>query len=83
VGEDERMIDPNHLFTVHHTYTGLGCAVCGLAPCEHPSFDWLVEGEKRIDPLDRSNAPCVVITGSTIRKWKNRDCRTREVVEHV
>lgn len=50
------MIDPNHLFTVHHTYTGKGCAMCGLAPCEHTSLDWMIEGEKKTDPLERTRA---------------------------
>jgi hypothetical protein len=50
------MIDPNHVYTVHDTYTGTGCAMCGLAPCEHTSFDWLINGKQVIDPLERTKA---------------------------
>lgn len=47
------MIDPKHLFTVHATYTGEGCAVCGRAPVDHESLDWLVAGVRTPDPLER------------------------------
>ena len=47
------MTDPKHLFTVHHTFTGKGCAICGLAPVDHESYDWMVEGERVTDPLER------------------------------
>lgn len=50
-------VDPAHLFTVHHTYTGAGCAMCGRAPVDHESYDWLVEGERRVDPLEREMQP--------------------------
>jgi hypothetical protein len=40
------VIDPNHLFTLHRTYTGKGCAMCGQAPVDHTSDDWLVDGVK-------------------------------------
>ena len=47
------MADLNHLFTVHVTYTGKGCAMCGLAPVDHTSDDWMVNGERVVDPLER------------------------------
>jgi hypothetical protein len=46
------VIDPNHLFTLHRTYTGKGCAMCGQAPVDHTSDDWLVDGVKTHDPLE-------------------------------
>jgi hypothetical protein len=47
------MIDPNHLFTLHHTYTGLGCAICGRGPEAHSAEQWLVNGEKKEPPKEK------------------------------
>lgn len=38
-----------HLYTLHHTYTGQGCAHCGKeadSP-EHTPGVWMVDGEKK------------------------------------
>jgi hypothetical protein len=41
-----RMID-NHSYTLHHTYTGEGCAMCGRFQEEHdPAHGKMVNGEK-------------------------------------
>lgn len=40
------MIDANHLYTLHHTYTGTGCAHCGKSAAEHSSEAWMVNGNK-------------------------------------
>jgi len=43
------MIDSNHLFTLHHKYTGDGCAMCGKSSVEHSKELWMVGG-KQIKP---------------------------------
>jgi hypothetical protein len=48
------MIDVNHLFTLHRTYTGLGCAICGKGPESHPPDLWLVNGEKKEPPKEKN-----------------------------
>ena len=35
-----------HLYTLHHTYTGQGCAICGKEAQDHQLDLWLVNGEK-------------------------------------
>jgi hypothetical protein len=40
------MRDPNHVYTLHHTYTGPGCAHCGKPLEEHASKDQLVNGKE-------------------------------------
>lgn len=40
-----------HAYTLHHTYTGRGCAMCGLNAETHKADHWLVDGERiRICP---------------------------------
>jgi len=36
-----------HLYTLHHTYTGAGCALCGRTAEEHPPDVWMVDGERQ------------------------------------
>lgn len=48
------MIDPNHPYTLHHTYTGKGCALCGKSAEQHPQEFWLVNG-KQVDPQAAGN----------------------------
>ena len=45
------MIDPNHLYTLHHTYTGKGCAMCGKDETEHQRESWMVDG-KQVNPSE-------------------------------
>lgn len=59
------MTDPKHLFTVHHTYAGNGCAMCGLAPVDHESYDWMVNGERVADPLERGTGHVYTVNGGT------------------
>lgn len=40
------MVDPNHLYTLHHTYTGDGCALCGKTATEHQQELWMVNGKQ-------------------------------------
>lgn len=46
------MIDPNHLFTLHHTYTGSGCALCGKGPESHSPDQWSIDGVKQAPPKE-------------------------------
>lgn len=44
--EDYRKID-NHPYTLHRTYTGEGCAMCGRSQEEHdPAHGKFVDGDK-------------------------------------
>jgi hypothetical protein len=43
-----------HLYTLHRTYTGAGCAMCGAGPVNHPPDTWLVDGEKKANELSPS-----------------------------
>ena len=44
--EEYRMV-ANHPYTLHKTYTGEGCAMCGRVQEEHnPALGKLVNGEK-------------------------------------
>lgn len=36
----------NHPGTIHHTYTGNGCAVCGKVMKDHSQENIVVNGEK-------------------------------------
>lgn len=40
------MIDANHPYTLHDTYTGAGCALCGKPESEHTQDYILVNGKK-------------------------------------
>lgn len=40
------MIDPKHLYTLHNTYTGFGCAICGHDATNHPTEAWFHNGNK-------------------------------------
>lgn len=53
------MIDPNHPYTLHHTYTGKGCAHCGKAASEHQQEFWLVNG-KQVSPQEAATNASVV-----------------------
>ena len=45
--EEYRMVT-NHPYTLHKTYTGEGCAMCGRVQEEHnPALGKLVNGEKK------------------------------------
>jgi hypothetical protein len=57
------MIDPKHLFTVHNSYTGKGCALCGLAPVDHDLLDWMINGERITDPLEMNSRPFMTKAG--------------------
>jgi hypothetical protein len=52
------MIDPNHLYTLHHMYTGAGCAHCGKEAEKHPAEFWMVNGEKiaRVSATEATDA---------------------------
>jgi hypothetical protein len=41
------MIDPNHLYTLHQTYTGTDCALCGKPATEHPLEYWMINGKQQ------------------------------------
>jgi len=43
------MIDPNHPYTLHQSYTGKGCALCGKSSDEHQQEFWMVDG-KQVGP---------------------------------
>lgn len=63
------MVDANHPYTLHHTYTGKGCAHCGKEAAEHSQEFWLVDG-KQVQPNDvgvnvGSNPTAVVVSKST------------------
>lgn len=43
------MVDPNHPYTLHRSYTGVGCALCGKSAADHSQEFWLVDG-KQVKP---------------------------------
>jgi hypothetical protein len=53
------VIDPNHAFTLHFTYTGAGCAHCGKDGDAHQQQYWMKNGVKvtpvTMEPLEQSD----------------------------
>jgi hypothetical protein len=45
------MVNAHHLYSLHHTYTGKGCALCGKSAEEHQQDFWMVDG-KQVSPND-------------------------------